>query len=309
MLSTRRIMDRNEMEKWCMNLTGKVEIPPFLYDDNGLFSVVVGLQVGKADAGIAYGIAECGGAIFYLRHIFLAKAYRQQRELLYLLEALLRAAKELPSVEGAIWKYMLSDEQRDPYQKLIQKISFCQIEKRELVRQFGIRTADFAHLRKYQWYDPGMLTHSGGRVERWVTYDNKWKETIRAREINQQPESDYLSPFIESGTWKADNEMSFVLTEVDTAQPLGWIICERISEKEIKLRRFFMYKEARKRMLGPAFSTYLLDLIASRYEYLYFDIVPGNRQMEMFARVYCKPVLDMNYLQGNLKIKFKEVLL
>lgn len=306
MLETEFISGEDGIKEWVMELHGQWIFPPFLFIEDKYKPVVIGLRVDGVPAGIAYGVIEHGGSLFFLHQFFIKKEYRRQEILLYLLEAVLKAAREFGNIEGAVWKYNKLEGETDPRKKLLHKIPFCQAEKMEQFIQFRIKTVDFSYLRKFQWYDPMLWKKKGCLVCRWSEYDKSWKDSIREMEKRNVTEKDYLSPFIEDGDGEAEERTSFVLAHKETKEPLGWIVCQQFSEKEVKIRRFFIYAKARKYMIGPSFSTYVLEEIASLYEYLYFDVVPGNRQMEMFANVYCKPILDLSCIDCNLKINFKK---
>ena len=112
-------------------------------------------------------------------------------------------------------------------------------------------------------------------------------------------EKDYLSPGFWEDDMEYDEDTSFALVKKGERTPLGWIITQKRGEEAVLLRRFFIYKEERKKRLGPAFSTWVLDDIEKKFKYLSYEVVKGNRQMEMFLQCYCKPYL----LESDCKCK------
>jgi len=308
MFDTQIIDGKEKLERITQRLIGGYRLPHFLFDEVKNMRVAVALKKGGAYAGLAYGIIARGRSIFFLHFIYVAKEHRTRETVLNLLEAVIKAATDAQSIEQVIWKYDLNENETDKRAVLVSAIPFCSVEKADVWRQIRVKTEGFDILKKLKWYQPQRWSEIGYDVIKWADRDCDITGMIRERETGEKPESDYLSPFIEDEDkdWVSDDKTSFLLIHKDTRRPAGWVMCQRYSQAEVKIRRFYTYAEERPSLVALSFIVYVLEQIAASYQYLYFDIVKGNRQMEKFTKHWFTPAIDINCVKCNLYIKINK---
>lgn len=262
--------------------------------------IVVSLFCDARQEGLAYGTAVEENNSFYLQHLSVDNKQGNLRIILWFLEELFLWLRKEYGIHRVIVKTSTEKNTEHPLFGHIRRIPFCRVEKIVHMQQIGLKTRDFSYWRRFHWYCPKLLEEKQYEAVRWKDCDMEQTEKIRKAELEGSTEADYLSPGVWETGWEYDEKSSFALLKKGRRELLGWIITEKMgSGQVIKLRRFYIYKEARKKMLGPAFVTWVLDKISQQYEELYFDVVRGNRQMEMFVECYCKPVIAFRYYSCN----------
>lgn len=300
-----RIREKETAQRWREVLTGDDRLPPFLFDGQAYNSIVIGMKIDGNYAGMAYGVNRIGSSQFHFHNIYITGAYRHEKQVLYLLEAILKTALQQPGTDMVVWNFTFPKGRPNTYKKLMMKLPSLDIEKEQSFYQYAIKTADFDHLRRFFWYKPDRLGAGGFCARPWDTYPEKWKAVIREAEAAKADDPEYLSPFFSNPEERYDPVTSYVLTHSDSEIPLGWLICERTAAKVVKIRRFYSYKESRKQRMGPVFAAVVLEKIASTADILLFDVRPENRPMVRFADVCCEPVLMISRQAWTLHIKQK----
>jgi len=308
MIYVESITSKEKLERIMEALLDNHQLPSFLFEDGRYAGVVVALKSNDGYVGVAYGVTEHGKESFFIHFIYIAREYRRTQTVIHLLSALLEAAMNIKKIREAMWKYVINKDKKDARPSLLSAIPFCHVEDVKEVRIFRLRTKDFEYLKRFKWYKPMQWEEMGYAVSKWSECREDMKDKIREREKGLRGEADYLSPFLENedDSWVPDERTTFVLMNNATQQPVGWMLSQQLSETEVKIRRFYTYAEERRTLVSPYFAVYVLEAIAPIYEYLYFDVVKGNRQMEKFAYYWCKPILDLDCVQCNLKIKIQE---
>lgn len=279
-------------------------LPEFLFHDPRYKGVVLEFVEDGRQAGLSFGVTARGDPRFYLHHFSLDGKHSGTETVLWFLAALFARLR----VEFRLRKVIVSMQEEKaiepPFLLFLRKLHSCSLERVDHIRQMGMKTRDFAYLKQFRWYCPNLLKEKGCEAVLWKEYDKKQIQKIRKAEFCNQTEEDYLSPGIWEKGWEYDEKTSFVLVQRGTKGPLGWIVTEKMNgEGALKIRRFYIYKAARRKMLGPAFATWVLDVIAQYYDELYYDVVLGNRQMEMFTDCYCKPVLAFSHMRCNITVE------
>lgn len=281
------------------------KLPDFLFRDLRYKGIVLSLLNDGVQIGLTFGViaADRNDSTFFLHYLSVDKGHSDLKTDSLFMEMLFVYLEKEYGLRKVIISIPTEGISELPILKLIKKISFCRIEKVIFIRQLGLKTADFTYLRQFRWYCPQFLNEGRYTAVLWSEYDKEQIDKIRRAEISGMTEKDYLSPGVWETDWTYDEKTSFVLINTEDRKPLGWIITEKIGDgRTVRLRRFYIYKEARRKMLGPAFSTWVLDVIAKHYEYMHYEVVQGNRQMEMFTDCYCRPVLIYDYYRCNITI-------
>ncbi|MDR0295536.1 MAG: hypothetical protein LBH91_05015 [Prevotellaceae bacterium] len=312
MIVTELVIENNEVEELVEELLGDCTLPTFLFEEEKYQRVIIGIKEDSTYVGIAYGVIKHRTDLFFLHFLYVKKEYRNYKIVVCLLESVLKNALDVTGANKAIWKYSINGNENDLRPKLLAELPFCQMIDNVRIRQYRTAAKDFEYLKnKISLYKPQRWKERGYNVIKWFECSEELKDIIREKEKISEHERNYLSPFIEkedSSLRILDERTSFILTRNNTLEPIGWILCQQISEKEVKMRRFYMYTKERASLIGVSFVSYVLEVISLFYDYLYFDVVEGNQQMERFVNNIWKPVVDLNCIQCNLKINLKEVI-
>lgn len=305
MIETVNICDKDSMKAWTAELLGTAELPVYLFDDESYHGVVTGLMADGKYVGIAYGVIKKGDFRFFLHRIFVKKEYRSQEIVILFLKAILQTGREYPGITGAVWSYLSWAGKTDAHASLIKKLSFCQIREKTIIRQYRMRTEDILKWKSFRRSAPEFIEKKGFQVISWKDCGGLLKEKIRDKERDGKPDKDYLSPFFEHESLNVAGESSYVLLEAGTGEPVGWMMNGKISEQECRVRRFYIYARERHHMLGPAFIVYMAEKLHAPYEYLSFEIVDGNRQMELFIKKFVDEKYKLDCIKCNLIINFR----
>lgn len=302
-----RVLDNKEETLALYQRLSEIQIlPSFLYDDIRYQSIVAALTKRDKDIGLVFGVMQQGDSCFYMHYLNVTGKYAGKSAAIYFMETFFQMLRRTYGVQKIFFTVDQEDMSEPAQLQLIEKASGGKLEKILYLQQFGMLTKDFDYLRQFHWYCPGQLERKQCRVVLWKDFDDGWKKKLYLEEQKGEQEEEYLSPGVWEREWNYDDTTSYVLLKQGREKPLGWIVTERLSEESVRLRRFYIFKDARKLRLGPAFSTWVLDRISEKYKGIFFEVVPGNRQMEMFAFQYCKPILAFNYIKCNITIILKE---
>lgn len=303
MLSITKLEKEEDAIRALKKQNSEAKLPRFLFHNPRFQGVVLCLLDEGQQVGLAFGVNVQADSCFYLHHFSVDSVHFKKKTVLWFLEALLESLRKECRASRLIMSIPQTEMVIPPLLPVLQKISSCRVEKVVHVRQVYLKTSDFDYFRQFHWYCPEMLEKKQCETVLWRDYDMEQIRRIQEAEQLGQTERDYLSPGIWEADWEYDEKTSFVLIQRGQKEPLGWIVSEKIGNSEIvRLRRFYIYNEARKKMLGPAFGTFALDVIAQHYKYLSFDVAQGNRQMEMFVNHYCKPILVSDCYYCNITV-------
>lgn len=306
MLRIETLDSKEETLALYQRLSKKQTLPLFLYDDSRYRGIAAALTKGMKRIGLGFGVMQQNDPRFYLHYLNVAVKDAGESEAIFFMETFFRMLRRTYGAQKLFFTVDQNDMSKPALLQLMEKIPGCSLDNLLYVQQFGMLTKDFDYLRQFHWYCPGQLERKQCSAVLWKDFDGGWKEKLCLEEQKGELEEDYLSPGVWEKEWNYDSTTSYVLLKQGRKEPLGWIVTEQLSEDSVRIRRFYIYKEARKLLLGPAFSTWVLDRISQKYEKLSFEVVPGNRQMEMFAFKYCKPILTFNYIKCNITITLKE---
>ena len=304
MLEIRRIESEGEAIAALQKHNPEGIMPEFMFHEPRYQGIVICLLDDGEQAGLAFGVTAKGDPCFYLHHISVGSQYASSKIICSFFELLFVWLREKCERNRMTIVLTQEDVSEPPFLRFLYKIPTCSVEDVVHIRQLGVKTSDFSYLRQFHWYCPELMEKKHCEAIRWKDYDETELQKIRKAEISGQTEAGYLSPGVWDSEWKYDEETSFVLVEKGKKAPLGWIITEKVGDGIVKLRRFYIYNEARKKLLGPAFSTWVLDVIEQHYDHMYYEVIKGNRQMEMFTNHYCKPILEFNYDKCYITVSF-----
>lgn len=284
------------------------ELPSFLFHDSRYEPVVLGLSADGRQAGLMYGILVPKEPNFYLHHISTDRAHADEETLLWFFSAAFRWLREHYNI---LSKVVISMDQEDDTEPqlltLLKKLPGAAIHEVRYIRQIGIKTEDFGELRKFRWYRPELMDKKGYEAILWKDCDEKEVRKLREAEEGQETDADYLSPGLWEDSWEYDPDTSYALVKKGSRKPLGWAVTEKQKGgTAVKIRRYYTNKEERRKLVGHAFGSWMLDRIAERYEELQYEVMRGNRQMEMFTHNFCRPHLIFHYFKCNIIINLTE---
>ncbi|MBR5909542.1 MAG: hypothetical protein IKZ66_06185 [Schwartzia sp.] len=189
------------------------------------------------------------------------------------------------------WRYRLQDESRDPYRRLAESLGLSWLPEGRRERVGTLYKMMAAKLREKDtgpnhngdyWNDEG-LARRGFVACPWGEAGEGTRQRIRG--VLDSPEEDVagLSPFVGEDY---DPETSFVLTDAKNGAVCGWVICRRLAEKIIELRRWYVTKAYRRRRAGLWLGAYMLRIIQECRDVVYFTVLTGSDSMARFARGY-----------------------
>ncbi|QBE94821.1 hypothetical protein PMF13cell1_00314 [Blautia producta] len=306
MLQKKVLEDEREAMGVHKALLGTEYLPPYLFRDKENESLVVCLLDDGVPVGMEYGVAGRDNRIFFIHCFYAKQGYRSLEVLSDFFFDMLKTVEKNYGIVTTYWTYERG-KKRDPYEKFLKVNSGYTVEKLWEVRRTMVYTKDFDYLRQFRWYHPDLLDKKGFQVKLWSEYPEAQKEKIREKQIKEKQKPDYLSPFIDNEKWESDSESSYVLVKGEAEEPCGWILCEKISDDAVKLRRFYIYEEIRKIRLGPAFSTYALDRISEKFDIMVFDVAVGNSQMERVMLRQFGPITVQSCYISNTKIQINQI--
>ena len=306
-LKFNRILEIGDIENLSNNLLGHKKLPSYLFLKEKYTKIVIEMKEENESAGLSYGVIEHDSNMLFLHFLFVKKEYRSYVSVLSLLESTFKLAIDIREVKNAVWKYTLSIDESDLRLNLLLDIPFCHFRKVQYAEQFRIETANINFIRQFKIYAPTLWQSKGYDVIKWRNCEKKLLSKIREMEKSIDLDKSYITPFNKNDTDdgnKYNKHYSYILVNEEN-KPQGWIMCSTISNKEVMIRNFYMYPEARASIIAHSFATYILDIIAQELKYLSFDVIDGNRQMEMIAEKYFKPIIKNNNIQCYAYIDFK----
>jgi len=276
-------------------------IPAFIFNERKYRRIVVVLKYDAVHIGMAYGIIEHGTHDFFLHFIYIMKEYRKHKIVVRFLGDIFNTAIADAGAKVAIWRYGLKDNEKDVRSLLLAELPFCLTVKVDKEKDYCIKTKDFDFIRKFNSLKSLNLDKMGYHAQKWAECNDELKMKIHEGEERARCETKYLSPFIYD---TFDTETSFVLVRKEMQKPAGWIICQRYSEKEIRLFCFYLYPEDRVGYVGLSFLAYVMEKIALLFESFHFGVDDDNSQMERFVNNYCVSVIEPKGIRCFLKVDF-----
>lgn len=301
MREIRRIVTESEAAAAYHRQNPQGRIPYFIFHDPHYEGIVLCFMEDGKQTGLSFGAALKGGDRFYLHHFSVEESGCSLKTVCLYLDMLFGWLRKKTGARQVMISIPQEDMREPPLAAVLKKVPSCRHISMVYVRHVGMNTCDFAYLRQFRWYCPDLLEKKQYEAVPWKYYDPIQIRRLREAETFGLAEEGYLSP----GVWEPDlryeEKTSFVLLKKGEPDPLGWIITEETENGQaVKLRRFYIYKKARKKLLGPAFATWVLDVIAQHYKAMYYHVVQGNRQMEMFTDCYGAPILRFSYYHCNI---------
>ncbi|MCL2285971.1 MAG: hypothetical protein FWC32_06345 [Firmicutes bacterium] len=307
MICPKLIVEKDDIERLSTELLGNHTLPAFLFDETKYIRVVIGMKVANNYVGMSYGVIAHNTEVFFLHFLYISKDYRRCEFVIHLLEFTLKSAVITAEAKKAIWKYVIYENMSDVHLKLLSMLPFCHVTKITKIKSYQIKTKDFEHIRlgKFISRNSHSLKNSKYSIVRWFECDNRLKEMMFKIETSIKHDKNYLSPFIEDEiSWQGslDEQTSLVLVKRDVQEPLGWIICSKLSDKKVQIERLYIYEDKRVGFVAAHFLAYVLDKIKLLYEQLCFNVIEGNQQMKRFVNYFNAPIVDMDYSALKLSI-------
>ena len=308
MLKFNMITAINDIQNLSNKVLGHKRLPAYLDLEEKHTKLVIEMEKGNDPIGLVYGVIERRTNTLFLNFLFVKKKYRSYATVLSLLKSTFKTAIDIKGVKRAVWKYTLNQNETDSRLNFLLDIPFCHFRKIQRSQQVRIRTVDINYIRQFKIYNPALWRSKGYDVLTWSNSDESLLDKIKMRELEQSAimGKNYISPFNKNDDngQEYDWYHSYILVKAEKNEPMGWIMCSIISEKEVMIRNFYMYPEVRTMVIAHSFITYILDVIALRFQYLSFHVAHGNRQMEMIVKKYFKPILESSRIQCHVFVDF-----
>lgn len=263
-------------------------LPEYLFSEK-YNRVVVRAMESDRPVGIGYGVALRESRDFFAHYFYLIDEFRSWQNLFGIFQTMFETAKEKYGIIVFHWIYQMKNGQDKIRAHFSTDKNYCIDDYEKYIRS-GLRIRDLAYLEKKTWYNQKLLDQKGFYVKSWEECTALETEKIRKREAEKDPE--YLSPFVDDPDNRLDLHSSGLLIRKGTEDICGWMICEKLSEKRILIRRLYIYKEIRTFNITPAFCAYILGNVTDRYEEMYFDVSDKNRSMKHVVRRYIEPVVQ-----------------
>jgi len=296
------MVERNAIEELAKKVLGHHTFPPFLFVEDKYNRLVLGMSENNHPIGMAYGVIEHGADTLFLHFIYIKKEYRTCKNVKALLNSIFIEAINTKNVRGAVWKFISDDNNIEINSRiqLLTKIPYCSVRDIHSSKQFRVNTKNFSHLQQFKIFNPKLWMEKGYYV-------------LRLSECNvelvDKMHNKGNSPFDKrnKNNLHIDEYNSFVFARDNMQEPMGWIVCSLICKNEITIRHFFMYETERAKIIAHSFAAYVLSTIALSFDYLWFDVTKGNRQMEMIVNNYFAPIIDKKSINYSLNIDFVQV--
>lgn len=306
MCRIKELKTKEETEKYFRAFQGEQSrLPAFLHDDAHYNTVSVLYIKGRKAAGLAFGVMQEDDFNFYLHYLRLGRNAQGQEEVVDFTGKLFDFVRENREARKVVMSIEQLDDSVPDYVAVLKEIPDVSVEKMVFIRQVGVDTKNFDHFRTFHWYCPDLMGRKGYEAIPLEECSKQWQEDLHEKEQRGDVPADYLSPGLWEKEWEYDAGTSYILVKKGDNVPLGWIVTQRMTEKAVKIRRFYIYDEARLLRLGPSFSTWVLEQIEKRYESLWFEVQKGNRQMEMFTNHYCRPILSFDFFKCYINISLR----
>ena len=299
-----RITNHNNAINIIKRINSGDTLPTFIFNEKyeTVFLYISNLQPNE-DVGYIYGIVDEKTKTIVFHKIFLAIQYRKVDNIRLVIQKFASLAKQQYQTEFLFLNYTIEDLNNDAYKKIFNKISgFNIVETKALQVKNMYTSIGFDELRKYHWYKPHLLEKKDFIVINWCDLPQDKINALHLAESSNKTENGYLSPFLDESR-EYDKETSFALIDNKNEELAGWVICQRTLENTIKLRRFFIYKDVRERLVGHSFGTYVLDIISTKVQIMSFEVDESNLQMNKITKKYFDKHCFAKYFNIGLKIK------
>lgn len=300
-MEIREIKQEEEAERIYHIVHGAGTLPGFLYHEEQYHSIVLELITNQKTGGMLFGVIKKEDPCFFL-HFLQVTRDTDASAIIFFLKELKNLLMESYHTNVMYTFDKTETAEVTVFQKILKRVPGYKVEKVQYIQQLGFKTKDLEQLRKFRWYCPGLLEKKGFSILAWKDIPLQYKQEIIKNEAEGSVDPDYVPPGLSEPDWTYDENTSFALVKEGGSKPIGWVITEKLSENTALLRRFYIYNEPRRLCMGPAFVTRVLDIISEYFDELHYEVVKGNRQMEMFTNHYCKPILTFNYFKCNITI-------
>jgi len=310
MITTESIVEKSDIENLIKQVFPNHITMPFLFDEDKSQVIFVGMKCSDVPIGMAYGIVEHKTKVLFIHYLYIEKSYRNQENVLGLLEALLKAAVSQGGVSEANWFYALKQGESDVRHKLLSQSSLCEIKKETVYTQYVMNVADFGKIKKFRWLTSRNIEDLGYSLIKWHECSDSIKSFIREKESDaKMSDARYLSPFTQDGLVNEgrapDQNTSIVLIDNESKNPVGWAICYLLSDKRVLLESYYMYEKKRLGVHAVIFVAHILGIMEAMpdlYEYFHFEVVQSNIKMNKFLNAICKLALQKEFLSHNLTL-------
>lgn len=293
MLEIRQIHNRADAEKYISKYNEKESMPEHFFHEEERNRIILGLFQGEKQVGMTYGIYNFGGSIYYQQDFRTDREYRTIPVVVDFYRMVFRWITEKYGAKHIILRTQQENEKEPPIVRLLEKMPDVRIRYKQCQRKVALDARNIDEIRKYRWYQPELLQQKGYEMIPVSDLSAEEMEAFRKKDLSSRNDSGYMPPGLWDKEWDYDPETSRLVVRKGSHEPLGWMTTMRTRlDNTLEIRRYYIQPEERERLLGRAFGVCMLDLITKDFERIEYEVVFGNKQMEMLTGKYFKPYLE-----------------
>lgn len=254
-------------------------------------------------AGIISGCLKPEEDTFFLLMIYMKKEYRTSESLRFTVEQFLHLEEERFGAKRIIWKYELTDQNRDPFLMLMSKAEGYQVRVHEIREENLVDTKNFSGFRHGgSFYSAATIQRKGFDLVRWQDCERKVKAQFEEMQADAEEELEGLLPFVGEDY---DPQTSLILLERKTGKIVSWMICRERSPKCIEIRRWYTVEAFRKTQIAVLFGAYMLKVLGEQYGFIQYYMKDDNQSMKAFTRKYFGDAVIVKKYQKYMEITKK----
>lgn len=308
MLSIRQIHEEAELKKVLEKQGVEASQMESLLSHSRCMPIGLSLLDGEKFAGIAFGLKpEYENNRFILHHFTMAPDYRTVSSIVDALEHVIQWLWEKYEITDSMFTTCQCEKSIPPVVKILKGMPGIHVKVAEPVKLIGINTEKFNQLRVRRWYRPAELEKKGYRAVAWDALPPQIITKFRGKEEQRKGEKDYLSPGLWDDDWVYDRQHSTALMRKDSEGILGWMITEQTaSKKAIRVRRFYLEKEARPTLIAKYFAAWMLKKLSNSYQQIQYEVEADNSQMNRITHHQFDDCLDYEMFRHTIFIHRKE---
>lgn len=286
--------NKEEICRLSMKYTGAVpkdfaEIAP-----KSAFAVTARCEEGTVGAGCGY--YQQMTKEFFIGFFYLEKKDRTVALLRQLISRLICEADAAYEITCFIWKYEIPDQKTDVFLKILKGIPGLEVKDSTYAKEVRIDFQNFADMHhNADTFSTRFLHEKGLYLVLWENCGGEIKKQFRQIRESADDELRKLLP-LEEDTY--DSRTSVVVLAGEKKEVCSWMLCQKRSEEEVEIRRYYTMKQYRSAGIGIYFGGYMMQQLAAHYRYVSYTMWKDNEAMLYFTKRYFR---DMKICETSKK--------